>query len=154
MIKLVQHKETAMVSRGFSSERPRTYHLELLAESSRRTPSMPLADFLVVVVLVDESSSTSLDHRKSTSFRAMQLIMTTLKVGGMANSVIIELTKAVFPVPGDPEMYKEVYCVDGGFLVSPTNDTMNSFMSARSVARPDNEDMPFDVDLRSARARE
>ena len=153
MIKLVQHKETGMVSQGCSSERPRTYHLGLQAERSRRTPSTPLAVFLVVI-LVGESSSTSLDHRKSTSFRAMQLMVTTLKVGGMANSVMIELTKAVFPVPGDPEMYKEVYCMDGGFLVSPTNEVMNSLMSARSVARPDNDDMPFDVDLRSPRARE
>lgn len=31
---------------------------------------------------------------------------------------------------------------------------MKSLMSARSVARPDNGDVPFDVDLRSARARE
>lgn len=103
---------------------------------------------------MDENSSTSLDHRKSTSFRAMQLIVITLEVVGMANSEIIELTKAVLPVPGDPEMYKEVYCVDTGPWVSPTNDAMNSLMSARSVARPDNGDTPFDVDLRSARARE
>lgn len=78
----------------------------------------------------------------------------TLKVGGMTDSEMIELTKAVLPVPGDPEIYKEVYFVEEGFLVSPTNDAMNSRMSARSVARPDNGDMPFDVDLRSARARE
>lgn len=78
----------------------------------------------------------------------------TLKVGGMDDSDMIELTKAVLPVPGDPEMYKEVYCVDTVFLVSPTNDAINSLMSARSVARPDNGNLPFDVDLRSARARE
>lgn len=41
----------------------------------------------------------------------------TLKVGGMTNCEMIELTKAVLPVPGDPEMYKEVYCADAGFLV-------------------------------------
>lgn len=78
----------------------------------------------------------------------------TLKAGDMADSEMIELTKAVLPVPGDPEIYKEVYGVDAGFLVSQTNDAMNSLMSARSVARPDNGDVPFDVDLRSARARE
>ena len=78
----------------------------------------------------------------------------TLNVGGMTDSEMIELTKAVLPVPGDPEMYKEVWRVEAGFLVSPTNDAMNSLMSARSVARPDNDDTPFDVDLRSARARE
>ena len=95
----------------------------------------------------------SLDHRKSTSLKAMQLIVMTVKVGGMADSEMTELTTAVLPVPGDPDMYKEVYGADGGFLASPTNDVTNWLMSARSVARPDNGDKPFDVDLRSARAR-
>lgn len=113
---------------------------------------MPLRAFLAFA-LGEESSSTSLDHRKSTSFKAMQLMVMTVKVGGMADSEMTELTTAVFPVPGDPEMYKEVHCTDAGFLASSTNDVMNSLMSARSVARPDNGDMPFDVDLRSARAR-
>lgn len=113
---------------------------------------MPVAAFLTLV-LVGESSSTSLDHKNSTSFRAMQLIVMTLKVGGVTDSEITELTKAVLPVPGDPEMYKEVHCVDAGFSVPSTNDATNLLMSARSVARPDNGAMPFDVDLRSARAR-
>jgi len=107
----------------------------------------------LVFTFVEESSSASLDHRKSTSFKAMQLIVMTVKVGGMADSEMTELTTAVFPVPGDPEMYKEVHCTGAGFLASSTNDVMNSPMSARSVARPDNGNTPFDVDLRSARAR-
>jgi len=113
---------------------------------------MPLRAFLVFA-LEEESSSASLDHKKSTSFNAMQLMVMTVKVGGMADSEMTELTTAVFPVPGDPEMYKEVHCADAGFLAPSTNDVMNSLMSARSVARPDNGDKPFDVDLRSARAR-
>ena len=104
--------------------------------------------------MVEESSSASLDHRKSISFKAMQLMVTTVKVGGRADSEMTELTTAVLPVPGDPEMYKEVCCPDGGFSASFTNDVMNSLMSARSAARPDNGNVPFDVDLRSARARE
>lgn len=80
-------------------------------------------------------------------------MVTILKVGGMTVSEMTELTKTVLPVPGDPEMYKEVYCADAGLSVSSTNDAMNSVMSARSVARPDSGDVPFDVDLRSARAR-
>jgi len=103
--------------------------------------------------LGDESSSASLDHRKSTSLKAIQLMMMTLKVGGMANSEMTELTTAVLPVPGDPEMYKEVNCTGAGFLASLTNDVMNSLISARSVARPDNGSKPFEVDLRKARAR-
>lgn len=95
----------------------------------------------------------SLDHRKSISFSAMQLTVMTLTVDGMADSEMAELTKAVLPVPGDPEIYREVHCVGAGFFASFTNDAMNSLMSARSVARPDNGDMLFDVDLRSARAR-
>ena len=86
------------------------------------------------------------------SFKAIQLMVMTAQVGGMANSEMTELTTAVLPVPGDPEMYKEVYCVDAGFLAS-TNGVMNSLMSARSVARPDNSNAPFDVGLRRARAR-
>lgn len=105
------------------------------------------------MALEGESSSASLDHKKSTSFKAIQLMVMTVKVGGMADSEMTELTTAVLPVPGDPEMYKEAYCTDAGFLASSTNDVMNSLMSARSVARPDNGDVPFDVDLRSARAR-
>ena len=114
---------------------------------------MPLGVFLAFALEEEESSSASLDHKKSTSLRAMQLIVMTANVGGMADSEMTEFTTAVFPVPGDPEMYKEVCCVDAGFLASSTNDVMNSLMSARSVARPDNGDKPFDVDLRSARAR-
>ena len=113
---------------------------------------MPLGVFLAFT-LVEESSSASLDHRNSTSFRAMQLTVMTVKVVGMVDSEMTELTTAVLPVPGDPEMYKEVHCVDVGFLASFTNDVINSFMSARSVVRPDNGNTPFDVDLRSARAR-
>ena len=45
------------------------------------------------------------------------------------------------------EMYKEVYCADGEFLVSPMNDVMNLFMSGCLVAQPDNKDMPFGVDV-------
>jgi len=113
---------------------------------------MPLRAFLAFA-LEEESSSVSLDHRNSTSFKAMQLMVMTVKVGGIVDSEMTELTTAVLPVPGDPEMYKEVLCADAGFLVPSTNDVMNSLMSARSVARPDNGDKPFDVDLRSARAR-
>jgi len=113
---------------------------------------MPLAAFLAFT-FVTESSSASLDHRKSISFKAMQLMVMTMKVGGMADSEMTEWTTAVFPVPGDPEMYKEVHRMGAGFLDSSTNDVMNLLMSARSVARPDNGNTPFEVDLRSARAR-
>ena len=113
---------------------------------------MPLVAFLAFT-LVEESSSASLDHRNSTSFKAIQLMVMTAKVGGIADSEMTELTTAVLPVPGDPEMYKEVHCTGAGFFASSTNAMMNSFMSARSVARPDNGNIPFDVDLRRARAR-
>ena len=95
----------------------------------------------------------SLDHRNSISFRATQLIVMTLRAGGMTDSEMTEFTRAVLPVPGDPEMYREVCGVGAWFLVSSANDAMNSLMSARSVARPDNDEKPLDVDLRSARAR-
>ena len=112
---------------------------------------MPLGAFLAFV-LTDESSSINLDQRNSTPFRAMQLMVMTLKMEGITDSEIAELTRAVLPVPGDPEMYKEVHRAGAGCWVSSTNDVMNSFMSARSVVRPDNGDAPLDVDLRSARA--
>ena len=77
----------------------------------------------------------------------------TVKLGGMTDSAMTELTTAVLPVPGDPEMYKEVHCTGAGPLTPFTNDVMNSLISARSVARPDNGNSAFEVDLRRARAR-
>ena len=103
----------------------------------------------------DPSSSMRRSHTASRPLSAMQLTNTTLMFfsrRSIRNVANIEFTKAVFPHPGEPEMYKtgSAALASGLELI---NDVMKSVISCRSGRRPAISAELLQVGRRSARAR-
>lgn len=103
----------------------------------------------------DPSSSMRRSHTASRPLSAMQLTNTTLMLfsrRSIRNVASIEFTKAVFPHPGEPEMYKtgSAALASGLELI---NDVMKSVISCRSGRRPAISAELLQVGRRSARAR-
>jgi hypothetical protein len=91
------------------------------------TVSLPRVFFVRVLTFFPESkSSNRRSQSASTLFSAIQLIEMILT----STSRNTELTRAVLPVPGDPDMYSVVPASG-----SPNDDT-NSSIAARSRSRP------------------
>lgn len=87
---------------------------------------------------------------------AMQLMNTTLTSPSDGREFRIELTKAVFPVPGDPEIYSIVGVSSSQSISTslPENVSMNAFTMLLSCSLP--AKMPvglLHVARRRARAR-
>lgn len=98
------------VSRNVNSKEV-AYHLSFKVDSAFSTACLPLAleDRLGAVVL--HISSQRRDQRASMPFKAMQLIEITLRSdvpSDCSKERKTALTSAVLPVPGVPEMYKDV----------------------------------------------
>jgi hypothetical protein len=84
------------------------------------------------------------------SRKAIQLMLTMVNEVE-SSSARMELTSAVFPVPGDPDIYNKE-----GPLDSPSefgNADINSVISLRSSVRPDMGVVPFAIERSNARAR-
>ncbi len=130
-----------------------TDHLEVLLESKFSTT--PQLRVLVLRLSENPSSSASRSHTASRPLSAMQLTDTRviLFVRSSASEVAnIEFTRAVFPHPGEPEIYKT------GFFTSETgsdltNSVMKFRMNCRSGIRPANSVKLSQVARRSARVR-
>lgn len=130
-----------------------TDHLEVLLESKFSTTSQ--LRVLDLRLSEDPSSSTSRSHTASRPLSAMQLTDTRviLFARSSASEVAnIEFTRAVFPHPGEPEIYKT------GFVTSETERSlMNSVTKfriiCRSRMRPANSVELSQVARRSARVR-
>src|SRR5216684_7118048 len=128
-----------------------TDHLEDRLESKFSTT--PQLRLLTLRLSENPSSSISRSHTASRPLSAMQLIDTrsVLCARSSASEVAnIEFTRAVFPHPGEPEIYKT------GFFTSETvSDLMNSAMkfriNCRSGMRPANSVELSQVARRSAR---
>jgi len=83
------------------------------------------------------NSSMIRSHRASTSFNAIQLMtMIFNPLESASIESITELTRAVLPDPGEPEMYK----LRGPSQVEDSRKlVMNSSRTVRSVSRPGRE---------------
>ena len=87
-------------------------------------------------------------QRSSTLFKAMQLIVMTLRSWQHSRPAKTELTSAVFPVPGVPETKR-----DDLHGLSCWADAMKFVITSRSAALPAMEKEPLHVDLSKARTR-
>lgn len=105
------------------------------------------------VFFPSSNSSTSLSQSESTLFKAMQLMVKMLTSRASdPSSRRIELTRAVFPVPGEPEIYNvEHLCVSAD--EESKKDATNLRMVARSSSRPGISWSLSLVERRSARTR-
>lgn len=83
------------------------------------------------------------------SLSAMQLILITVNEVE-SSSLRMVLTRAVLPVPGEPEMYRD----EEPFAeFDSMKEVMNSIMIVCSLARPDTGEFPLEVERNNARAR-
>src|SRR5882762_5624409 len=81
----------------------KTYHHPSISLRTFKTASFPFSFFPRPFFSPSPSSSTILTQSSSTLFNAMQFIDTILN--SVWKSRKTELTRAVLPVPGDPEIY-------------------------------------------------
>ena len=91
-------------------------------------------------------------HRSSTLFKAMQLTVITLRSWEYSSPARMELTSAVFPVPGVPEMKRDDLHGASEAVVSWA-DATNFVITSRSADLPAIVKVPLHVDLSKARTR-
>jgi len=154
MIDFIKDKNTvgnmlAELKRHFAE----TDHLEVLLESKISTTSQ--LRVLAFRLSENPSSSTNRSHTASRPLSAMQLTDTRLILFARSSAsevANIEFTRAVFPQPGEPEIYKT------GLVTSETersliNSLRKSRMTCRSGMRPATSVELSHVARRSARVR-
>lgn len=133
-----------------------TYHFIRRLNNSVSTGFLPLTFFTRAAVLYFLSlpnSSKRRSQRASTLLSAMQLMVTTLVEDGSTSRLRrTEFTRAVFPVPGGPEMYKLVG-VPPSTSADSKKDVTNFRITPRSWARPAICPVLLQVARRHARAR-
>lgn len=130
------------------------YHLrccEARILSRRRFP-LPLEPLVLLTNVEVSILSQRQLQRSSTLFKAMQLIVTNLRSWQHSSPAKTELTSAVFPVPGVPEMKRDD--LDGSpEQLSPRADATNVVIMSRSADLPAIGNVPLHVDLSDARTR-
>ena len=154
MIDFIKNKNTA---RNMLAELKRhlaeTDHLEVRLESKFSTTSQ--LRVFALRLLENPSSSTSRSQTASRPLSAMQLIDTRLILFARSSAsevANIEFTRAVFPHPGEPEIYKT------GLVTSETQRSLmksvrKSRINCRSGMRPASSVELSQVARRSARVR-
>lgn len=154
MIDFVKDKNTAgNMLAELKRHLAETDHLEVLLESKFSTTSQ--LRVLVLRLSENPSSSTSRSHTASRPLSAMQLTDTRLILFARSPAsevASIEFIRAVFPHPGEPEIYK-TGLVTSGTERGLMNSVMKFRMNCRSEMRPANSVELSQVARRSARVR-
>ena len=154
MIDFIKNKNTiGKVLAELMRHLAETDHLEVRLESKFSTTSQ--LRVLDLRLSENPSSSTSRSHTASRPLSAMQLTDTRLILFARSSAsevANIEFTKAVFPHPGEPEIYKT------GFVTSETERSLMKSVTkfrinCRSRMRPANSVELSQVARRSARVR-
>jgi len=101
------------------------YHFDSISARTFKTASLP---FIFFAPRPFPNSSMILSHSSSRLLRAMQFIDTR-----WWESSKTELTRAVFPVPGEPEMYNVVGEASSS---SPKKERANCSTASLSASRP------------------
>lgn len=155
MIKLVEDNETVTgASVRVERSQGKSYHLRSCEASSLSRSRLPFAFTPLVLLTNLEFSmfSQRQSQRLSTLFKAIQLTVITLRSWQHSSSAKMELTSAVLPVPGVPEMKREDLNGSPEQLASRA-DAMNFVMVSRSADLPAMVKVPLHVDLSNARTR-
>lgn len=139
---------------AWNAVKRKLYHLRSCEASILSRSRFPFA-FTPLVRLTNvelRMFSQRQSQRSSTLFKAMQLTVISLRSWQCSRPAKTELTSAVFPVPGVPEMKRDDLNGASEQLASRA-DATNFVITSRSADLPAIVKVPLHVDLSNARTR-